>query len=272
MLKRVRGGEAQEATRILVVWGTVLSSTPSLLDRFVPNHDSNTLRLNDRSSRKLTALHQSDQKGLRTLLEDWSGRPSLLPGTGRDAGLSAGTSRASQPRLPVRPPIQHPSSTSRHLTRLSRHPPTASCHVPPFPLGPSTCRRPPSSAPSPAFDRPPAISLLSFDKARQLGLIRFRRFTSEERALLNLLPLVDPLSRVVMLVSPALTGPFSLRLPGPRSLLSPHSKRSFLSLRGLGTGMIIGFAIAAGRDYWNLRIDHQADAAPTEQSTPPTPR
>lgn len=107
MLKRVRGGEVQEATRILVVWGTVLSSTPSLLDRFVPNHDSNTLRLNDRSSRKLTALHQSDQKGLRTRLEDWSGRPSLLPGTGRDAGLSAGTSRASQPRLPVRPP--HPA-------------------------------------------------------------------------------------------------------------------------------------------------------------------
>lgn len=85
MLKRVRGGEVLEATRILVVWGTVLSSTPSLLDKFAPNHDSNTLRLNDRSSRKLPSV--GSEAARRTLFEDWSGHPSLLPGTRRDAGL-----------------------------------------------------------------------------------------------------------------------------------------------------------------------------------------
>lgn len=109
MLKRVRGGEVLEATRILVVWGTVLSSTPSLLDKFAPNHDSNTLRLNDRSSRKLTALHQSDQRQPAVRFSRTG--PDIRPCCrGRDATLASppGTSRASQPRLPVRPPYPAP--------------------------------------------------------------------------------------------------------------------------------------------------------------------
>lgn len=163
MLKRVRGGEVQEATRILVVWETVLSSTPSQLDRFAPNHDSNTLRLNDRSSRKLTALHQSDQK----------------QGTGRDAGLSAGTSRASQPRLPVRPPYPAPLSSIAPSHKTLETPaysilPCSSLSAWPIRLPPSAFVRSKSGRRQAACNFPPLVRPGTPARAHQVQEIHKR--------------------------------------------------------------------------------------------------